>query len=87
MKLRNEFEQRLRSKRKNVFCSKKLLFEPIFVNCKMKMAFLSNFSPLFYVGIYLVNWRKDALKWHFHFAVEEKRLKKQFFGAEYSFFL
>ena len=36
--------------------------------------------------IYLVTWRKAALKSHFQFAVHQKRLKKQFFGAEYKRF-
>ena len=31
-------------------------------------------------------WRKAAFKSLFHFAVFQKRLKKQCFGAEYNFF-
>ena len=47
------------------------------------MAFLSNLS---YVVIYLVNREKMLEKAIFHFAVQEKRLKKQSFGAKYIFF-
>ena len=33
----------------------------------------------------LSKWRKVASKSHFYFAVQEKRLKKQFFGMKYIF--
>ena len=45
-------------------------------------------SNLSYAVIYLVIWRKVKLlqRSHFHFAVSEKMLKKQFLGAKIHFF-
>ena len=52
----------------------------------MKMAFLRNFTPFTYLVIYLVKWRKAALKCHFHFAVYKKMFKTELFGTKYTFF-
>ena len=52
----------------------------------MKMAFLRNFTPFAYLVIYLVKWRKAALKCHFHFAVYKKMFKTELFGTKYTFF-
>ena len=73
-------------KSKSVFCSKKLLFQPFFQNCKMKMAFWSNFTPLSYVVIHLVNRRKVAWKSHFYFAVHVKKASKAIFWSKIHFF-
>ena len=66
---------------------KNYFFSLILWAAKWKWLFWSIFVPLPYVVIYLVTWRKAALKSHFQFAVHQKRLKKQFFGAEYKIFL
>ena len=50
------------------------------------MAFLRNFTPFAYLVIYLVKWRKAALKCHFHFAVYKKMFKTELFGTKYTFF-
>ena len=64
---------------KFVFCAKKLLFQPYFLNCKMKKSFLSNLNPFCYVVIYLVKslkLEKSGLKIHYHFLQFTKKAEK-----------
>ena len=51
------------------------------------MAFWRNFSPFSYVVIYLVKWRKVALKSHFHFCSSGKKAEKAIFWSEIQFFV
>ena len=53
------------------------------------MEFKATFLQLSYVVIYSVNClklEKSGFKFQYHFYSLQKRLKKQFFGAEYNFF-
>ena len=66
-----------------------MLFDPFCQLQTMKMDFSATFLQLSYVVIYLVNClklEKSGLKIHYHFYSLQKRLKKQFFGAEYNLF-
>ena len=53
----------------------------------MKMAFLKHLFFIVLCSYLFSEWKKAASKSHVLFAVYEKRLKKQFFGAEYRFFV
>ena len=84
-------KRRLRIFRKNVFCSIKLLFEPFLWTAKLKMEFLSNFSPivlcsnlfskLFEIGEKLL---KNPFSF---FAVHKKGWKSNFLEQNTNFFL
>ena len=91
MKLRNDCQQselHWRKTEEMLYLTPKNGVSSLFLwTANWKWLFWSNLFPLYYVVIYLVNWRKAASKSHFSFAVQEKRLKKPFFGAKYSIFL
>ena len=79
LKLRIVCKRIVKSLRKNVFCSKKLLFEHFLWTAKLEKRHWSNFS-----------WSDLFSKLEkirtFYFAAFKKMLKKQFFGAKYKFF-
>ena len=76
---------------KNVFCSKKLLFQPFLKTAKYENGFLSNFAPIsnnLLIILLLKTIGEKLLKNSiFNSCSSQKRLKKQFFGAKYIFFI
>ena len=57
------------------FAPKNCVLNLFFVNCKMKMAFWSNFSPIYYINYYII---QIALKSLFHLAGHKKGSKCNF---------
>ena len=69
---------------KNAFRPQKLLFQPFFMNCKYQNGFKKHYSLIYLITYYI---RQFAWKSLFRFCSSPKRLKKQFFGAEFKLFL
>ena len=70
------------SYKKIVFCSKKLLFQPYFLSCKIENGFLKQLFPYSYVVIYLVKWRKVSSKSYFYFCSSGKKAEKAIFWSK-----
>ena len=79
-------KRRLQILRKNVFCSKKLLFEPVLVNCKNEKGFFEQLSSIILCGNLFSKWRKAALESRFHFCSLGKKAEKAIFWSRIHFF-
>ena len=73
-------------KNEKMYSAPKICFLSLFCELQNENGFLKHLFFIVLCSYLFSEWKKAASKSHVLFAVYEKRLKKQFFGAEYRFF-
>ena len=77
-RLSNVCERSEHRSQKKCISLQKIALSAFFVNCKNEKGFLKQPFSIILCSYLFSKWRKDAQKSLFHFAVHQKRLKKQF---------